>query len=273
MEGSERRHVRPGMEGVGGGRGRAPSVCSLHPRSAPSVRADRLPGLSLPGVVPVSMSCHRLSTGQQTITPFLLGFDSSRPDDPNRPPDQPTPGSTTSPTQESRSSSDPSPDLSRSSSARSARRSSSFLPSFRLAGFSSDRDRRDSDRRNRDMRSSRSGKDSQPKPKPKPLLVLRLSSSSFLDTIIRDDKTKDPLYILETSSENTSIYRLDHIRDEPIKAATVQWPLHPVRVKGKSGRSIQFGNGSWREAEDVLKNGPLGNTAYADRTTPDLLLR
>lgn len=215
------------------------------------------------------MSCHRLSTGQQTITPFLLASPTdTRPDDPSRPPHQPAPGSTTSPTQESRPRSEPSPDLSRSSSARSARRSSSFLPSFRLTGFSSDRDhdRRDTDRRPRDMRSSRSGKDSQPKPKP--LLVLKLSGSSFLDTIIRDDKTKDPLYILETSGENTSIYRLDHIRDVPIKAATVQFPVHPVRVKGKSGRSIQFGNGSWREAEDVLKNGPLGNTAYADRTLP-----
>ncbi|PIL35959.1 hypothetical protein GSI_01619 [Ganoderma sinense ZZ0214-1] len=215
------------------------------------------------------MSCHRRSTGQHTITPFLLGSDSSRPDDSNRPTDQPPPGSSTSPTQESRSPPDPSPDLSRSSSARSARRSSSFLPSFRLAGFSSDRDRdrRDNDRRSRDMRS-RSSKDSQPKPKPKPLLVLKLSGSSFLDTVIRDDKTKDPLYILETSAENTSIYRLDHIRDEPIKAATVQWPVHPVRVKNKSGRSIQFGIGSWREAEDVLKNGPLGNTAIRKFNLP-----
>ncbi|KAI1795598.1 hypothetical protein LXA43DRAFT_881332 [Ganoderma leucocontextum] len=207
------------------------------------------------------MSCHRLSSGQQTITPFLLGSDSSRPDDANHPSDHPTTGSTTSPTQESRSRSEPSPDLSRSSSARSARRSSSFLPSFRLAGFSSDRDRR-----SRDMRSSRPSKDS--KSKPKPLLVLRLSGSSFLDTIIRDDKTKDPIYILETSGDITSIYRLDHIRDEPIKAATVQWPVHPVRVKGKSGRSIQFGNGSWREAEDVLRNGPLGNTAIRKFSLP-----
>lgn len=108
----------------------------------------------------------------------------------------------------------------------------------------------------------RSSSAREPTPKPKPLLVLKLSGSSYLDTIVRDDKTKDPVYILETVRELTNIYRLDHPRDEPVKAATVQWPLHPVRVKGKSGRMIQFGNGSWREAEDLLKNGPLGSTAY-----------
>ncbi|KAI0645806.1 hypothetical protein C8Q79DRAFT_1001315 [Trametes meyenii] len=115
------------------------------------------------------------------------------------------------------------------------------------------------------MRSSRAR---EPPPKPRPLLILKLSGSSFLDTIIRDDKTKDPLYILETTRELTNIYRLDHPRDEPVRAATVQWPLHPVRIKGKSGRTIQFGNGSWREAEDLLKAGPLGSTAIRKFNIP-----
>ena len=92
-----------------------------------------------------------------------------------------------------------------------------------------------------------------------------MSGSSFLDTIVRDDKNKDPLYIIETSAETTVIYRLDHPRDEAIKAATIQWPVHPVRTRGKSGRSVQIGNGSWREAEDLLKSGPLGNTACVFR--------
>lgn len=112
------------------------------------------------------------------------------------------------------------------------------------------------------MRSSRPR--DQPS-KPRPLAVLKLSGSSFLDTIVRDDKNKDPLYIIETSAETTVIYRLDHPRDEAIKAATIQWPVHPVRTRGKSGRSVQIGNGSWREAEDLLKSGPLGNTACVFR--------
>lgn len=166
-------------------------------------------------------------------------------------------------TQASRQSFQPSPDLSRSSSARSARLSSSLLPALRLAGLVADPDR---DLPRRDMRSTRSSRDASQKQRP--LVILKLSASSFLDTVIRDDKSKDPLYILETTGENTAIYRLDHPRDEPIKAATVQWPVQPVRVKGKSGRSIQFGGGSWRESEELLKAGPLGNTAYAIHFLP-----
>ncbi|KAI0663417.1 hypothetical protein C8Q70DRAFT_930541 [Cubamyces menziesii] len=160
-----------------------------------------------------------------------------------------------------------SPDLSRSSSQRGARLSSSFFPALAKArlALSSASAAASSSPSSREMRSSRPR---EPPPKPKPLLVLKLSGSSFLDTIIRDDKTKDPLYILETARELTSIYRLDHPRDEPVKAATVQWPLHPVRIKGKTGRSIQFGNGSWREAEDLLKTGPLGSTAIRKFNIP-----
>ncbi len=186
------------------------------------------------------MNCPR--SPHQRITPFPLSLPDNRPTVHQQQAHSPL---------ESRSTSQSSPDLSRSSSARSARVSSSILPALRLAGLAPDRDR--------DMRSSRS-RDSAPKPKP--LLVLKLSGPSFLDTIVRDDKSKDPIYITETSSEVTTLYRLDHPRDEPIKAATIQWPIHPVRTKGKSGRSVQFGNGSWREAEDILKSGPLGNTAY-----------
>lgn len=168
-----------------------------------------------------------------------------------------------------RPSSEPSPDLSRSSSARGARLSSSILPALRLAGLAPDPDR-DRDRA-REMRSSRSR---DPPSKSKAILTLKLSGSSFLDTIIRDDRSKDPLYILETSNEVTSIVRLDHPRDVPVKAATVQWPLHPVRAKGKSGRTIQIGGGSWREAEDLLKAGPLGNTACVPSSrSPALALR
>ena len=169
---------------------------------------------------------------------------------------------------ESRPSSEHSPDLSRSTSARSARLSSSLLPALRLAGLAPDPGRERE--RAREMRSSsRSSRDAPSKSKA--LLTLKLSASSFLDSVIRDDRTKDPLYILETGSEITTIYRLDHIHDVPVKTASVRWPIHPVRVKGKSGRSVQFGAGTWREAEDILKSGPLGNTAYVERLPPTAL--
>ncbi|KAH9858443.1 hypothetical protein C2E23DRAFT_2599 [Lenzites betulinus] len=164
----------------------------------------------------------------------------------------------------------PSPDLSRSLSARGASRlSSSFFPALakaRLALSSAvSAPAPAPGPRPGDMRHSSAR---EPPPKPRPILILKLSGASFLDTVIRDDKNKDPLYIFETVRELTNIYRLDHPRDEPVKAATVQWPLHPVRVKNKSGRSIQFGNGSWREAEELLKNGPLGSTAIRKFTIP-----
>ena len=200
----------------------------------------------------------------QRISLFPLSFPNNRPSGHQHQPDTQT--LSPSSTDDSRSPSQPSPDLSRSPSARSARMSSSLLPALRLAGLAPDPDRerdRARDRSSRDMRSSSSRSSKDTHTKPRPLLVLKLSGSSFLDAIIRDDRSKDPLYILETSSDITSIHRLDHPRDVPIKAATVQWPLHPVRVKGKSGRTIQISGGSWREAEDILKSGPLGNTAYA----------
>ncbi|KAI0745877.1 hypothetical protein C8Q76DRAFT_808294 [Earliella scabrosa] len=193
----------------------------------------------------------------QRISLFPLSFPNNRPSGHQHQPDTQT--LSPSSTDDSRSPSQPSPDLSRSSSVRSARQlSSSLLPALRLAGLAPEPDQCV-------MRSSRPRDQA---PKPKPLLVLKLSSSSFLDTVIRDDKSKDPIYILETANDLTPIYRLDHPRDEPIKAATIQWPVHPVRTKGKSGRSVQFGAGSWRDAEDILKSGPLGNTAIRKFNIP-----
>ncbi|OBZ70854.1 hypothetical protein A0H81_09226 [Grifola frondosa] len=98
-------------------------------------------------------------------------------------------------------------------------------------------------------------------PSPKSLLSLKLSGPSFLDTVIRDESTKEPLYIIETVREVTTVHRLDPVLSLANKTATVEWPLTPVRIKGKSGRTVQLGNGSWRDVEDFFKVGPLGNTA------------
>ncbi|KAI0709549.1 hypothetical protein C8T65DRAFT_196997 [Cerioporus squamosus] len=201
------------------------------------------------------MDCPRPSRASRRISPFPFSFSDNRSTHQQQPHAGEAPS--TSSTQESRSPSHPSPDLSRSASARSARASSSLdiLPRLVLAGLAPDGD----------MRSSRPR---DPPSRPKPLTILKLSGSSFLDTIVRDDKNKDPLYIIETTGETTVIHRLDHPRDEAVKAATIQWPVHPVRTRGKSGRSVQIGNGSWREAEDLLKSGPLGNTAIRKFNIP-----
>ncbi|KZT10816.1 uncharacterized protein LAESUDRAFT_755480 [Laetiporus sulphureus 93-53] len=99
-----------------------------------------------------------------------------------------------------------------------------------------------------------------------PILTLRLSGPSFLDTVIRDMCTKEPLYIIQTMADLTQIYRLDTKAGEAGKAATIQWPPNvSMTGKGKirSGKSVQMGSGSWREVEDFLKVGTLG--AFASR--------
>ena len=84
---------------------------------------------------------------------------------------------------------------------------------------------------------------------------IKLFGSSFLDTVIRDDKSKYPISILEIANDLAPIYRLDHPRDEPIAMVRV--------TKGKSDRSVQFGAGSWRDAEDLSSLVSSGTLAYA----------
>ncbi|GBE80598.1 hypothetical protein SCP_0303130 [Sparassis crispa] len=107
---------------------------------------------------------------------------------------------------------------------------------------------------------------------PKPFLTLKLSSPSFLDTVIKDDGTKEPLYIVQTAGELTSVHRLDKVRRVATRAAAVQWPPNIIDVaktkgKGRSGKSIQLA-GSWRDAEDFLRLGPLGNLTSRKFTIP-----
>lgn len=94
------------------------------------------------------------------------------------------------------------------------------------------------------------------------LLNLKLTSPSFLDTIVRDTVAKKPLYLIETIAERTHIYRLGPMHDHAEKSAIIQWPQHVIKSKSKSGCSIQMGMGAWRDAEDILKLGTLGNAQY-----------
>ncbi|CAL1706440.1 unnamed protein product [Somion occarium] len=95
--------------------------------------------------------------------------------------------------------------------------------------------------------------------RPVPLLSLKLTAPSFLDVVVRDRENKEPVYIIETVRDSTSIYRLNSETDEAIKVSTVQWPNTITRSKLKSGRTVQMANDRWREAEEFLKLGPLGS--------------
>lgn len=94
-----------------------------------------------------------------------------------------------------------------------------------------------------------------------PLLSLRLSGTSFLDVVIRDRADKEPIYIVETVHESTTIYRLDASTERHTRVATIQWPGTITKSKIKSGRTIQMADGRWRDTEDFLKLGPLGSVA------------
>ncbi|KAI0949042.1 hypothetical protein AcW1_008755 [Taiwanofungus camphoratus] len=187
------------------------------------------------------------------ITPFPLDSPSSS----DRPPPRPhtTGSAVTSPT----------------ASSSCGRPSSFSLPApvlrlLDIAGNDKDRDRERSEMpspsRTQSMSSS-GPRAPQPPPGPPPILTLKLSGPSFLDTVIKDNSSKEPLYIIETVADMTSIYRLDSRLREAGKAATIQWPPNVVSGKGKgrSGKSIQMGSGSWRDADDFLKLGALGNLA------------
>lgn len=120
--------------------------------------------------------------------------------------------------------------------------------------------------RERDMVPTRSKSATTPRSTAEqpPALTVKLSGPSFLDTVIRDTVTKDPLYIIETTRDLTHVYRLDASRREAGKAASIQWPQTvsaSSKGKGRSGKTVQMSNGSWRDTEEFLKAGPLGNLA------------
>ncbi|KAI0339874.1 hypothetical protein BDW22DRAFT_1431357 [Trametopsis cervina] len=91
-----------------------------------------------------------------------------------------------------------------------------------------------------------------------PIVSLKLSGPSFLDVVVKDGVTKEPLYIMETVRSSTFLYRLDGRTHEALKAATVQWPQR-VSKSRNSGRTVQMHNGRWHDTEEFLKFGTLTN--------------
>ncbi|KAF7797635.1 hypothetical protein EIP86_008835 [Pleurotus ostreatoroseus] len=93
-------------------------------------------------------------------------------------------------------------------------------------------------------------------------ITLKFTGPSFLDVVVKDADTKEALYIFETVHDSTNIYRLDGDSRQAIRTATVKFPPTVMKGRGKTGITVQAGEGRWREAEDFLKCGALGNFAY-----------
>jgi hypothetical protein len=90
----------------------------------------------------------------------------------------------------------------------------------------------------------------------KPLLRLNLSSQSFLDSIVIDDRSKKPLYTIKTEGPTTRITRNVAASSQ---FCTVKWPkVLPTVIKGKmvsDGVSIHLGDARWIGGENLLQKG------------------
>ncbi|KAJ7217730.1 hypothetical protein GGX14DRAFT_597624 [Mycena pura] len=91
------------------------------------------------------------------------------------------------------------------------------------------------------------------------LVTLKLSSQSFLDSVIKDDASRNPLYVIRTTGTSTNILRADPW-DSLTKTAEIKWPK-VVPTKGKTretlGVLVQMNSGRWQPAETVLKPGTM----------------
>lgn len=98
----------------------------------------------------------------------------------------------------------------------------------------------------------------------RPLLVLKLSSPSFLDSVATDLVAETPLYSVETVGSSTTIWRSHPWdRDASVKIADICWPKNlPLKGKGRDthGAIIQMGDPPWKDTDNYLKYGSLGNS-------------
>jgi hypothetical protein len=88
-----------------------------------------------------------------------------------------------------------------------------------------------------------------------PLMVLRLSSPSFLDSVVHDGSSDNPLYVIDTVDTVTKLRRSDP--KGFVNIARVRWPRDPVRSvprknKDLTGVEVAFGKGQWRPADDFM---------------------
>ncbi|KAF8223273.1 hypothetical protein L208DRAFT_1381515 [Tricholoma matsutake] len=93
-----------------------------------------------------------------------------------------------------------------------------------------------------------------------PLLTLKLSSLSFLNSVVNDEFHEEPLYVMKTLGSSTSIERADP-RGENAKTITadIKWPRAiPNSSKGVSdGILIQLRGARWKGGETLLRRGAL----------------
>ncbi|KAF8210656.1 hypothetical protein K438DRAFT_1810088 [Mycena galopus ATCC 62051] len=91
------------------------------------------------------------------------------------------------------------------------------------------------------------------------LVTLKFSSLSFLDSVVKDDAARDPLYVIRTTGTSTRVMRNDPW-DGLTKTAEIKWPkVIPTKGKAKEtlGALIQMSDGRWQSADSILKPGTM----------------
>ncbi|KAF7376424.1 hypothetical protein MSAN_00057900 [Mycena sanguinolenta] len=91
------------------------------------------------------------------------------------------------------------------------------------------------------------------------LVTLKFSSLSFLDSEVKDDASRDPLYVIRTTGTSTRVMRNDPW-DGLTKTAEIKWPkVIPTKGKVKEtlGVLVQMNDGRWQSGDTVLKPGTM----------------
>lgn len=88
-----------------------------------------------------------------------------------------------------------------------------------------------------------------------PLMTLRLSSPSFLDSVVHDGSSENPLYVIDTDDNVTKVRRSDP--KGFINVSRVRWPtdFHKSSLrksKDLTGVEVVFGKGHWKPANEFL---------------------
>ncbi|KAH8995227.1 hypothetical protein EDB86DRAFT_1182533 [Lactarius hatsudake] len=95
-----------------------------------------------------------------------------------------------------------------------------------------------------------------------PLMTLRLSSPSFLDSVVHDGSSENPLYVIDTDDNVTKVRRSDP--KGFVNVSRVRWPtnLHKSsfrKNKDLTGVEVVFGKGHWKPADEFLGYGSLSS--------------
>ncbi|KAJ7497602.1 hypothetical protein FB451DRAFT_1550428 [Mycena latifolia] len=103
------------------------------------------------------------------------------------------------------------------------------------------------------------------------LVTLKLSSPSFLDSVVKDSASPNPLYVIRTTGTSTSVLRSDAWDDGFSKTAEIKWPkVIPTKEKTREtlGVLVQMKDGRWQSGDTILRPGTMLRCRRARASAP-----